>query len=658
MNMTAWQRRASVWMVMVVTGGLALSSVPAEAACPFTPTNDVTLDAEAGIPLAFPGKLNLFNVYWADDWDANPANFKKADIESAMNAVLGTPYFERMCQYGVEGFQFDGSTEAAGACGKDPGPVTSTPGIFSFMSCEEYTPFTGVPTAVGFPNPVTCGLCGALPIDCFNVVEPLCIATPNPTGNRIYVVFLPKGTTINDFGRTSCTDYSAFHFQIPSRALFSVFPPFVLPGTQGRPLNLAIIPTDCFSSVGAMMAAVTHEVVEAASDPLPLAHWLDESTGTRGNRFDPSNIESLLTKGEISDICNGSSVSFTAPGGASVSVADYWSNHDNQCLSLDVVPPSTAASLNPSRPSGWANTDVTVSLTATDAGPAASGVAEIVVSAAGAQTIDPAHFTGTSASITISSEGVTILTFHATDNAGNIEADHSIAIRIDRTPPTIAGAAAPAPNGAGWNNTPVTVTFTCADVPSGVASCPAPAVLSSDAAAQSATGTATDLAGNTANATVSGINVDRTKPIVSYSGNLGTYMVDQTVAITCSATDNLSGIASTTCTDINGDAFTFPLGANTFSATAVDVAGNAAGASVTFAVEVTEASLCNLTERFSSKPQIADALCTKLDAAAHASTPEARAGHLGAYLHQLSAQAGKAFTIAEFAILSGLVAAL
>ena len=636
----------------------AAPNVHLAASCPFIPTNDVPLDAEQGLPLAFPGSLNLFNVYWAGDWDANPSNFKRADIENAMHAVLGTPYFDRMCQYGVSGFQFEGSAQAAGICGSNPGPVTSTPGVFSFMSCEEYTPFTGVPNVLGAPNPLTCGACGALPIDCFNVLEPLCAATPNPTGNRIYVVFLPKGTTIDDFGRKSCVDYGAFHFQIPSRALFSILPPFVVPLTQGRPLNLAIIPTDCFSSVGDMMASVTHEVVEAASDPLPLAHWLDESTAGRGGRFDFSDIETLLTKGEISDICNDSSVTFTAPDGTPVSVADYWSNHDNQCLSLDVVPPTTTAVVTPAPASGWANTDVTVSLSATDPGAVASGVNEIVFSASGAEAIGETHVSGASASITITAEGITTVTFHAKDNAGNTEAEQSVIVRIDRTAPTIAGTAAPAPNAAGWNNTTVVVTFACADSLSGIASCTAPIALPNDGANQGASGTAVDLAGNTAGTAVSGINIDKTPPVVSYTGNLGTYTVDQTVAISCSATDNLSGIASTTCADINGDAFTFPLGANTFSATAVDVAGNTAGASVTFTVEVTEGSLCNLTRRFSTKPQTADALCTKLDAAAHAPTPEARAGQIQAFLNQLSAKTGKDFSAADAAILAGLAEAL
>ena len=47
-------------------------------------------------------------------------------------------------------------------------------------------------------------------------------------------------------------------------------------------------------------------------------------------------------------------------------------------------------------------------------------------------------------------------------------------VTADVTPPTIVGSVAPAPNAAGWNNTAVTVTFTCADEYSGVASCTVP----------------------------------------------------------------------------------------------------------------------------------------------------------------------------------------
>ena len=90
---------------------------------------------------------------------------------------------------------------------------------------------------------------------------------------------------------------------------------------------------------------------------------------------------------------------------------------------------------------------------------------------------------------------------------------------------------------------------------------------------------------------------DVTLPTVTYSGNAGNYTIDQQVAITCRAADELagSGIASTTCADIVGPAAGFGLGAHPFSATAIDNAGNTGTAAGSFTVAVTPASLCNLT---------------------------------------------------------------
>jgi hypothetical protein len=332
----------NLWLhVTLGTLAIAASSIaPAALAqsCPYQPTNDDPMDVEAGLPLAFPGKLKVFNLYWASDWDKDPNNLRRADIEAAMQGVIASSYSDRLCQYGVEGFQWEGAAQASSLCGGDPGAVTSTPGVFSFAGCEEqYSSLTGVPSAGGAPNLLTCGPCGTLPGDCF--VDPLCVATPNPTGDRIYVLFLPKGTTIDDFGSRSCSNYGAYHFQIPSRmsmsppyAWFFGVPPFV-PGTQGRPINLAIIPTDCIGSVAQLMSVVTHELVEAATDPLPLAHWIDDSQANGSSRFDPAHIETLLKRGEVADLC-GTTTSFTAANGSQAELANYWSNHDNRCVSV------------------------------------------------------------------------------------------------------------------------------------------------------------------------------------------------------------------------------------------------------------------------------------------------------------------------------------
>ena len=149
-----------------------------------------------------------------------------------------------------------------------------------------------------------------------------------------------------------------------------------------------------------------------------------------------------------------------------------------------------------------------------------------------------------------------------------------------------------------------------------------------------------------------------TPPVVAYTGNAGTYTVDQTVNIVCTATDNLSGVASTTCANVVAPAFTFGLGDHPFSATATDFAGNTGGGSTSFTVEVTPASLCNLTRMFSTKPQVGDSLCAKLDGAASAATPSARAGKIGAFINEVSAQSGKAFDPSEAALLIGFASAL
>lgn len=193
--------------------------------------------------------------------------------------------------------------------------------------------------------------------------------------------------------------------------------------------------------------------------------------------------------------------------------------------------------------------------------------------------------------------------------------------KIDTSPPTTSIAIVPAPNAAGWNNTNVTVNLSATD-PDGVADVAtihysatgaqtiAPTVVAGSSASfvvntegvTTVSYFAKDKAGNTEAAHTQMIRVDKTLPTVTYTGNAGTYTVDQTVAITCTAVDPpnangtaASGLASTTCANVNAPAYTFPLGPNTLSASATDVAGNIGMGSTTFTVQVTTGSLCALT---------------------------------------------------------------
>src|SRR5260370_18710775 len=119
-------------------------------------------------------------------------------------------------------------------------------------------------------------------------------------------------------------------------------------------------------------------------------------------------------------------------------------------------------------------------------------------------------------------------------------------VGVDNDPPTIKASVSPAPNAAGWNNTNVTVTFTCGDATSGVASCPAPQTVTVEGANQVISGTATDNAGNTASTSVT-LNIDKTAPTIKAAGAptpnaAGWNNSNVTVSFTCA--DSLSGIAT------------------------------------------------------------------------------------------------------------------
>jgi hypothetical protein len=232
-------------------------------------------------------------------------------------------------------------------------------------------------------------------------------------------------------------------------------------------------------------------------------------------------------------------------------------------------------------------------------------------------------------------------------------------VRIGLPRPTISASRSPAANSAGWSSVDVTVSFTCVDPLSALAACPAPVLVSGEGRDQSVSRSSSLKGGGTVAATISGISIDKTKPVVSYTGNAGTYAADETVHIRCIAADALSDVASTTCADIDGPAYTFGLGAHTLSATATDYAGNVGEGSATFTVVVSESSLCALARRFVSKDGVARSLCATLDSAAAArerGNLTAERNILSAFANEVSAQRGKSITNDNANVLTELAA--
>ena len=241
--------------------------------------------------------------------------------------------------------------------------------------------------------------------------------------------------------------------------------------------------------------------------------------------------------------------------------------------------------------------------------------------------------------------GTTTVTYAAIDAAHNTATAEQLVTVVDNTPPTIVGSATTSPNANGWYRAPVTVHFTCSDNAPGV-TCPPDEVLG-EGAAQSLTRTATDVAGNTASATVGPVNVDLHAPVIAFGGNAPSYTVDQTVAITCAVRDDLSGLAASTCPTESRPAYAIGLGPHTLTATATDRAGNQSTLSIAFTVVANETSLCALTRQLVTKPAIASSLCAKLTAAAAAAergNADAHDGAIGAYVNELDAQRDKSIS--------------
>jgi len=174
----------------------------------------------------------------------------------------------------------------------------------------------------------------------------------------------------------------------------------------------------------------------------------------------------------------------------------------------------------------------------------------------------------------------------STDPVEEPATEESATAEVDTTKPVITGSRAPLPNSFGWNNTDVTVSFSCEDVgpvQSGIdINTVAGATVTTEGKDQSVTntGTCTDVAGNTADpVTVSNINIDKTLPVVTITlPGTGEYVLNQSITATWSATDALSGVVSPVSGSVSID--TSSVGTKTFTMPAGTVMDKASNSSL------------------------------------------------------------------------------
>src|SRR4030095_10819437 len=198
-------------------------------------------------------------------------------IDGFTTNLVNSTYFAAAGQDGVGAASFTGSHQGSPLC---PAPLlagdTDVVSITTWMQCmtaPSPIPFTGTTTGI-----------------------------PTPDDNTLYVVYVPSGTTIYDVVISSCDGFDAYHFFGSSMIWKLVYPPFPTPVLVPQHFAYAVVPIDCAVSekyqtrpLDGVSANATHEILEAATDPIVLTGWIDNSKA--GFSAD------ILREGEAADIC-------------------------------------------------------------------------------------------------------------------------------------------------------------------------------------------------------------------------------------------------------------------------------------------------------------------------------------------------------------------
>jgi hypothetical protein len=286
------------------------------------------------------------------------------------------------------------------------------------------------------------------------------------------------------------------------------------------------------------------------------------------------------------------------------------SGPDIGAYEFDSTPPAVAVTLSGTQGlNGWYVSDVSATVMASDTG---VGVQSVGFRLPAAASTVP----GDTVALMLTSDGATPLVTWATDKNGNVSAEETTAVAIDRTAPAATAKLTGTLGSNGWYRSTVTVAVTATDAASGVAAVlvavdAAPATTTAGATASTTVGqtagstvsySAVDKAGHASATGLVTVKVDTTAPALTFSVSPTTVRVtNKNAAVKASGavTDTLSGVASAVVrvTDAKGKLVaTTTLGGTvnvlaakgakyTFTATATDQAGNAAVKTATVTVQ-------------------------------------------------------------------------
>lgn len=221
-----------------------------------------------------------------------------------------------------------------------------------------------------------------------------------------------------------------------------------------------------------------------------------------GSSVSVTTPESLIVK-PPSHVAGIVDVTVTTPAGTSDT-----NPSDQYTYDADTTAPTVSASVSPApNGAGWNKTSpATANISASD-GQCGSGVQKITYSATGVQPIAATDVPGSSAAVSITTDGVTTITYTATDNAGNTSSPQTIVVRLDTVIPSIS-ITSPANGSTYLFHQVVNSAYTCSDTTSGVATCTGPVANgspfdTSTFGSHTFTVNASDVAGNPNTASVS-----------------------------------------------------------------------------------------------------------------------------------------------------------